>query len=1053
MAFVLSSLSGNLISAASAGYAPTNSGDVSAIASAYQVVSATATQLNAGTAYLTSVNETPISAARAGNAANAALATSAWYDGTGRFISSLPDEATVSAIASAYADPKLDQSAIECNAESAVTAIGGSAIAAGGASYTSPSGTIIVGADTLEGTDSGVGVTNLTSFQKSGYFGTTYGPSASGSSNYPTVFNLSGSAGTLSLSVSSNGVYYTSIPVEQLNGPVVIPSGSWRIQKDNYAPMYWTAEYYYSGTANIQLAHKSDVAVTSITRGLIYDYSTTPTTTSTAVSAINGEHIQARNALSARTSQYAIYSVDGKPLSAMITATPYSKNGTIHTTGLRVEGSDSAFMPSPYVESGVVTAVPNEWDSSHSAQHWGYSLITDTSDKLTRIDISGGNNYGTVNIVMQNGMGDGILSTSTSFYLNPYNTSTYEIKAPFDVDYITLSVSSQNSASAISSVAFTAYSQDSGTVVPLAHASALPTYGYDGTAITSIDGSAIGGGGGGGIDSATCSAIASAYAESAASGKQDTLTFDWDADSAISSINGSALAGGGGGGGSPIVVTGTAWDPDTSAYVYDLSSNLSAAERHVYSSQLDGQMNYIDKFFDDSSNTYRLEAALIRAGAEQYAGALSSRFVYMPRSSMWTTADDATGVFAPLQYATGACLAMSSTKNFKAYYKGNEWFVADSRYGYARGEVHQSRGCRVIVEHTGGALSVLSAKNSEANVTLNNTAYGTAKMAVAPSQAYVQVQRGNVDSKYNSAKLDTDYLKFYNSMTTGYIDPEDTASGTAYMPAETEYLYISSIPYWNAKLDASAIECDTASAITAIGGSAIAGGGGGVDSATVSAIASSYAESAASSKLDSSASSSFYTTANESGFVGSSYVDSAVSGKMDTFSAGEGLEFVQSGSDQVLQVEAPVDIVAGPGIVIDNPDGNTLRVSVAQDMETVLFESANGVQNNITLSENIENFEFVRVEWCPYTEASNWTTPYDVVITKVNVGLLHLCGYGMSDDTTYQIQTNLLLACSTTSVTVSKCGTITTSPTESKTSALTGYKIFKIVGIHRIANN
>jgi hypothetical protein len=75
------------------------------------VVSSTATQLYAGTAYLTGVNGTPISAARAGNAANATQATSAWYDGTGRLISALPDEATVSAIASAYADDKLDKTA------------------------------------------------------------------------------------------------------------------------------------------------------------------------------------------------------------------------------------------------------------------------------------------------------------------------------------------------------------------------------------------------------------------------------------------------------------------------------------------------------------------------------------------------------------------------------------------------------------------------------------------------------------------------------------------------------------------------------------------------------------------------------------------------------------------------------------------------------------------------------------------------------------------------------------------------------------------------------
>lgn len=433
MSYVLTSLSGNLISAASAGYAPTNSAEVSA---------------------------------------------------------------TVSAIASAYVESgvssKQDTLTFGYN-DSTISSINGSAIAGGGgASYTSPSGTIIVGADTLEGTDSGVGVTYLTSFQKSGYFGTTYSPSASGSSNYPTVFNLSGSAGTLSCRVSSNGVYYTSVYVDELNGAVVIPSGSWRLQKNNYAPMYWTAEDYYSGTANVQLAHKSDVTVTSLKRGRIYDYSTSPSTTSTAVSAINGEPIQAMMALSASRSEFALYSEDGKPLSAMVTATPYSKNGTIHITGLEVEGSDSAFMPSPYVESGVVTAVPNDWDSSISAQHWGYSLITDTSDKISRIDISGGNNYGTVNLVMHNGYG--ILSTS--FYLDPYNTSTYEIKAPFDAECITLNVSSQNSASPISSVAFTAYSQDSGTVVPLAHASSLPTYEYDGTVITAIDGSAIGGGGG-----------------------------------------------------------------------------------------------------------------------------------------------------------------------------------------------------------------------------------------------------------------------------------------------------------------------------------------------------------------------------------------------------------------------------------------------------------------------------------------------------------------------------------------------------------------------------
>lgn len=165
MAKVLSSISGNLISAASAGYAPTNSADVSAIASAYQVVSATGTQLYAGTAHVTSINGDPISASRAGNAANASMATSAYYDGTGRLISSLPDSATVSAIASGYATSKVDMSSI--SAQSAqwnsvyntvnLNSASWSGGTGGGGDVTSPSGTIVViNGNEIEGTNSAV---------------------------------------------------------------------------------------------------------------------------------------------------------------------------------------------------------------------------------------------------------------------------------------------------------------------------------------------------------------------------------------------------------------------------------------------------------------------------------------------------------------------------------------------------------------------------------------------------------------------------------------------------------------------------------------------------------------------------------------------------------------------------------------------------------------------------------------------------------------------------------------------------------------------------------
>lgn len=123
MAKVLSSISGNLISAASAGYAPTNGTDVSAIASAYQVVSATAGRSYGGSTFITSINNTYISSFYSHSADSASRAWSASYDSTGRMISALPNSAAVSAIASSYAasaaSSKQDSSAMSAYALSA----------------------------------------------------------------------------------------------------------------------------------------------------------------------------------------------------------------------------------------------------------------------------------------------------------------------------------------------------------------------------------------------------------------------------------------------------------------------------------------------------------------------------------------------------------------------------------------------------------------------------------------------------------------------------------------------------------------------------------------------------------------------------------------------------------------------------------------------------------------------------------------------------------------------------------------------------------------------
>lgn len=146
-----------------------------------------------------------------------------------------------------------------------------------------------------------------------------------------------------------------------------------------------------------------------------------------------------------------------------------------------------------------------------------------------------------------------------------------------------------------------------------------------------------------------------------------------------------------------------------------------------------------------------------------------------------------------------------------------------------------------------------------------------------------------------------------------------------------------------------------------------------------------------------------------------------------------------------------VPVVAGKGVRLVADTENNRWVVEAD--ETVLWENAAGATNNITLSEAIENFDSVKVEWCPYTEASNWTAPYDVVETKLSNGLLHLVGSGMSNDTNYQVMTNLLLSCSTTSVTVSKQSAILTTTSTSSVQSLSGYKIFKIIGRNRIASN
>ena len=231
---------------------------------------------------------------------------------------------------------------------------------------------------------------------------------------------------------------------------------------------------------------------------------------------------------------------------------------------------------------------------------------------------------------------------------------------------------------------------------------------------------------------------------------------------------------------------------------------------------------------------------------------------------------------------------------------------------------------------------------------------------------------------------------------------------------------------------------------------------GSVDSATCSAIASAYAESAVSSKADSSALSSYvpyssleYNTASAiSGINGSALAAGS------TYSAGEGIDI----TDDVISVEAPVDIVAGPGIVIDNPDGNTLRVSMAQDYETLLWS---GDALSATVSESLTNFESIKVyaHW-HYNDSYEARTMTEIPGSATNFNLFAITPAGTTAQTNnanvytlasiYGINGLNLTPINKSRIQYEAADGSFSCNSYSNSDVL---KLYKVIGIHRIANN
>ena len=466
----------------------------------------------------------------------------------------------------------------------------------------------------------------------------------------------------------------------------------------------------------------------------------------------------------------------------------------------------------------------------------------------------------------------------------------------------------------------------SGNVISAASAGYAPTNGADVSAIASAYAT-------GGVDSATVSAIASAYVESGVSSKQDTLTFGYD-DSTISSINGSALAGGGGGG--------------TGDYVEKSAMDVAIGSGNDVSSTAFAQ------------------------GADNVTSGISVAFGV---NNVATTSAMAAGK-ACSAVNKALAVGVSSTAKANALAVGNK--AKADNMGLAVGD-------RCSASTRGLAFGYY------ASAYIDSVAAGEFCSAKNTAVAF---------GKYN--------LHVDGDTSTGESAAFVIGDGTT-LTARHDLMLVTKdgeITMYSSTADT--VGTGIMSSIRAISAAAT---GGGVDSATVSAIASSYAESAASSKLDTTAfnSGDFYTTSNPSGFVDSAYVESAVSSKADssalssyvpyssleyntasaisgingsalaagsTYSAGEGIDI----TDDVISVEAPVDIVAGPGIVIDNPDGNTLRVSTDENYKTLLY-TASAYSSTLELSESPSNFEYLELEMVN----NNGTTLYPHQICRITI--------------------------------------------------------------------
>lgn len=158
--------------------------------------------------------------------------------------------------------------------------------------------------------------------------------------------------------------------------------------------------------------------------------------------------------------------------------------------------------------------------------------------------------------------------------------------------------------------------------------------------------------------------------------------------------------------------------------------------------------------------------------------------------------------------------------------------------------------------------------------------------------------------------------------------------------------------------------------------------------------------------------------------------------------------------NDTVGLEAPVDIVAGPGISIDNPDGNTLRVSTDEDYEKELYVNTTVPYTDVnavfTLSEPVTNFERIRVEsW--NREFQQYQATYEFTIAGSTTSTVFVMSMDHSESTSNIQRLNMRFSYNSDGNLVDKGHILFFGNGGSSASGnQRGLGIHRVVGIHRI---